>query len=221
MTRTLPEHMVITPLIVALTTMPALANGLNSSGAQGQMGFTSDYTRRGVYANRNVHDYQGNTSTDTPRSLGGLPPTTTAVLGGVFGTPDDETEWGALPDDVAPISTLAGSDYEDKTSITESYNDQQAGNRNFMGSDYNPTPNSLPTSGYTTSINADAYTNFVKNWKGSGPPPVPIFQCAYGWGWMPQAGANATSNPGGGYHGQAGGIVRTGSWNSSSLGSGF
>ncbi len=108
------------------------------------MGFASDYTRRGTAANRQVHDYQGSTSTNTPRSSGGLPPTTTAVLGGVFGSPDYSTDWGPLPDDVAPME-----------------------NR------------------------------------------------------IQPAGAGAASNPGGGYHGQVGGIIRTGSWNPSSLGSGF
>lgn len=213
------DYLVLAPLMVAFATMPAFADSLNSSGAQGQMGFRSDYTRRGTNANRQVHDYQGNTSTNAPRSLGGLPPTTTAVLGGVFGTPDYSTDWGPLPDDVAPITNSAGTSDDYATGMNNSYPAQSYGSTG-TGTDIAPT-NALSTGLYPETISSSAYTNFVKNWKGPGPPPIPIFQCAYGWGWMPQAGAGASSNPGGGYHGQAGGIVRTGSWDVSSLGSGF
>lgn len=183
------------------------------------MGFATDYTRRGVAANRQVHDYQGTTSTNAPRSTGGLQPATTAVLGGVFGTPDYSTDWGPLPDDVAPIGNQTQPSYE-YTANTESDYYSQSNTAETLSGISTPT-NALSTGSYPSSINANAYTNFVKNWKGPGPPPIPIFQCAYGWGWMPQAGAGAASTPGGGYHGQAGGIIRTGSWNSSSLGSGF
>lgn len=214
-------YFLFAPLVVACTTMPAIADVQYSSGAQGQMGYSSDYTRRGVAANRQVHDYQGNTSTNTPKSLGGLPPCTTAILGGVFGTPDYSTDWGPLPADAAPIVNQVQTPYEYKTRTTNSYYDQQPISNDYAGVDSTNSVGSLANDIDGSQKIVNAYTNFVKNWKGPGPPPVPIFQCAYGWGWLPQAGAGATSNPGGGYHGQDGGIIRTGSWDSSSLGSGF
>lgn len=62
------------------------------------------------------------------------------------------------------------------------------------------------------------YTAFVKNWdKKNGPPPIPIFTCKNGYGWIQQAGANAPVVPGGGINGGPGTIQWTGSYNSSSL----
>jgi hypothetical protein len=213
--------LLLAPLVVAIAVVPALADVQNSSGAQGQMGNSSDYTRQGVNADRQVHDYRGNTSTNTPKSLGGLPPCTTAILSGIYGTPDYSTDWGPLPSDAAPIVNQLGTPYEYKTRSTNSYYNQQPINNDYAGTDISALSGAVGSNVNQTQNVVSAYTNFVKNWKGPGPPPVPIFQCAYGWGWMPQAGAGGTSNPGGGYHGQDGGIVRTGSWDPSSLGSGF
>lgn len=50
-----------------------------------------------------------------------------------------------------------------------------------------------------------------------GPPMIPIFTCKNGYGWMPQAGANAPMLPNGGINGGPGTIQWTGSWNPASL----
>lgn len=81
-------------------------------------------------------------------------------------------------------------------------------------------PGYAPTGNIGTGKPApgSAYTAFVKNWdKKNGPPPIPIFTCKNGYGWMPQAGANAPIVPGGGINGGPGTIQWTGSYNPASL----